>query len=104
LDRTTMSVSIEGRVPFLDHRLSEATFKIKGNSKLGNGSEYKAMLKALGRDVLPRKVIHRRKMGFPCGALDWLSKDLVPLLGKLLLVKDTFATEYLPARWLREQE
>jgi asparagine synthase (glutamine-hydrolysing) len=102
LDRTTMSASIEGRVPFLDHRLSEIMFRVRGNFKLGNGSEYKALLKTLGRDVLPREVIHRQKMGFPCGALDWLGKDLVPLLEKLLLAKDTFAREYLPAKWLRE--
>ena len=75
VDRTSMLVSLEARVPLLDHVLMEYVATIPTAMKLANG-EGKAVLKRVMADHLPAEVLHRRKMGFgvPLGA--WLRGEL----------------------------
>jgi asparagine synthase (glutamine-hydrolysing) len=62
-DRLSMSCSVEGRVPFVDHRLVELVFGLrKSRSDFGLGP--KAWLKAAFRDTVPEAVFRRRKRGF----------------------------------------
>lgn len=77
-DKMTMAVSLECRVPFLDHRLVELAARIPAHHKLPRG-RLKGLLKDALSGVLPDSIINRRKRGFgaPVGA--WLKDDLAPL-------------------------
>jgi asparagine synthase (glutamine-hydrolysing) len=72
-DRNSMAHSIEGRVPFLDHRLVEYAFSLPSSSKL-RGAETKSILRRALRDVLPQPVLARRdKIAFRAEpAVTWL--------------------------------
>ena len=59
-----MHFSIESRVPFLDHRLVEATLSAPSNMKINKG-ETKHILREALKDILPQKITKRKdKKGF----------------------------------------
>ncbi|MBI4860460.1 MAG: asparagine synthase (glutamine-hydrolyzing) [Candidatus Riflebacteria bacterium] len=62
-DRATMANSIEGRYPFLDHRLVEFAARIPRYHKLRGFREKYILRKALGH-LLPREIAHRKKQQF----------------------------------------
>jgi asparagine synthase (glutamine-hydrolysing) len=62
-DRASMAVSLEARVPFLDHRLVEFAATIPPGFKIKMGRK-KYILKKAFSDVLPREILYRRKQGF----------------------------------------
>lgn len=64
LDNSTMRCSVEARVPFVDHRLVERMAGVSGEYKMGKGV-VKAPLKRIYKDILPKDVINRKKIGFP---------------------------------------
>lgn len=64
LDRMTMANSVEGRVPFLDHRIIEFAHSIPRKYKLSNTGKTKAVLKDAFKNDLPDYVTNRRKAGF----------------------------------------
>lgn len=74
LDRMTMGASIEGRVPFLDHRLVEFCLSIPTEQKIRN-NEGKYILKKSLESMLPKEVIWRKKQGFPLPLADILMGD-----------------------------
>ncbi len=82
-DKMSMAVSLECRVPLLDHRLFELAASIPQSIKL-RGGKLKHVMKAALADVLPRDILERRKRGFgtPMGA--WFKGALAPLLRQLL--------------------
>jgi len=63
VDRTTMSVSLEARVPFLDRDLVEYVFSLAEDEYFYNG-ELKILLKKAYEDILPKKILYRKKQGF----------------------------------------
>src|SRR5262245_18969605 len=65
LDRSTMGASIEGRVPFLDHRVAELAMAIDGRSKFHGTVGNKWLLRQLAQRHLPPSVAERKKQGFP---------------------------------------
>jgi asparagine synthase (glutamine-hydrolysing) len=71
VDKIGMSVSIEPRVPFLDHRLVELTMNLTMDVKVAPGRP-KELLKRSVRGLLPDDVIDRPKMGFGAPMLQWL--------------------------------
>jgi asparagine synthase (glutamine-hydrolysing) len=71
VDKIGMSVSIEPRVPFLDHVLVELTMNLPMEAKVA-GSAAKSLLKQAVRGLLPDDVIDRPKMGFGAPMLQWL--------------------------------
>lgn len=75
LDRATMAVALEGRVPFLDHRVIELAARVPAAACLLNGQS-KGPLRAILYRHLPRELVDRPKMGFsvPIGA--WLRGGL----------------------------
>lgn len=71
VDKITMSTSIEGRVPFLDHALVEYSMDIPQAAKVRGGNKKSILKKALD-GVIPDEIIHRPKMGFAAPVSDWL--------------------------------
>lgn len=63
-DRMSMAASLELRVPFLDYRLVEFSANIPSKYKV-NKKETKFLLKEMIKDVLPKDIVYRKKMGFP---------------------------------------
>jgi asparagine synthase (glutamine-hydrolysing) len=64
LDRMTMANGVEGRVPFLDHRVIEFAHSIPRKYKLSNNGKTKVVLKDAFKNELPNYVTNRRKAGF----------------------------------------
>jgi asparagine synthase (glutamine-hydrolysing) len=71
VDKIGMSVSIEPRVPFLDHLLVEFTMNLPMELKV-EGGVAKSLFKEAVRGVLPDDVIDRPKMGFGAPMVQWL--------------------------------
>ncbi|MFE9676725.1 N-acetylglutaminylglutamine amidotransferase [Streptomyces sp. NPDC006259] len=67
VDNMTMDWGLEARVPFLDHELVELAAACPPELKLADGG--KGVLKAAGREVLPREVVDRPKGYFPVPAV-----------------------------------
>ncbi len=63
VDRTSMSVSLEARVPLLDRRLIEFSFKLPEEIRYAGG-QLKGLLKHAYRGILPDSVLDRKKKGF----------------------------------------
>ena len=82
-DKMSMAVSLECRVPLLDHELVELAAAIPAEAKV-RGGRLKHLMKAALVDQLPAEILHRKKRGFgtPMGA--WLKRDLAPVLRELL--------------------
>lgn len=75
VDRATMAVSLEGREPFLDHRIIEYVATLPDSFKYDNGLK-KRMLRDIVYDYVPQKLLDRPKMGFAIPIAKWLQNDL----------------------------
>ncbi len=82
-DKMSMAVSLECRVPLLDHELVELAAAMPADIKIAGG-QLKHLMKAALGDLLPQDILHRPKRGFgtPMGA--WLKRELAPVLRGLL--------------------
>jgi asparagine synthase (glutamine-hydrolysing) len=69
-DQMSMAASIESRVPFLDHKLVEYSMRLPERMKL-RGFTTKRILRESMKDVLPKHILSRRKMGFPVPVGAW---------------------------------
>jgi len=75
VDKMSMGVSLEGRVPFLDHRFVELALGIPTEVKTRNGT-LKHVLKQAVRGVIPDELIDRPKQGFDVPVHEWLVSRL----------------------------
>ena len=84
VDGMSMAVSLESRVPLLDHRLMEFLATIPSTLKLRNGSGKYLLQRAMAQD-LPGEILTRKKMGFgvPLGA--WFRRELRDMTRDVLL-------------------
>lgn len=74
VDKIGMSVSIEPRVPFLDHHLVEFTMNLPQSVKI-EGGVAKSVLKQAVRGLIPDRIIDRPKMGFGAPMVEWMRGD-----------------------------
>jgi asparagine synthase (glutamine-hydrolysing) len=79
VDRASMSVSLEARVPILDHRIVEFSFKVPHNLKYNNGIR-KYLLRKLAYKYVPESLLDRPKQGFAVPVFKWLKTDLKYLI------------------------
>jgi len=83
-DNMSMAASIESRVPFLDHVLVEFAVNIPARFAT-HGLSGKWILKEAVADLLPGKIIHQRKKGFPTPWSAWLRGDKLGEVERMLL-------------------
>jgi asparagine synthase (glutamine-hydrolysing) len=83
VDRMSMAVSLEARVPYLDTDLVELAFAMPAALKIEQG-ETKALLKKVAARHLPRECVYRPKEGFSIPIKQWLGTTLRPLMEDLL--------------------
>jgi asparagine synthase (glutamine-hydrolysing) len=83
LDRAAMAVSLEGRVPFLDHRVVEFAARLPLAMKVRNGSG-KWILRCLLYQYVPQELIDRPKKGFALPIAEWLRSSLREWVEELL--------------------
>jgi asparagine synthase (glutamine-hydrolysing) len=74
-DRASMAVTLEDRVPFLDHTLVEFAAKIPPSLKIHKGKK-KYILKKAFMNILPPEIINRRKKGFGVPLMHYFRKEL----------------------------
>ncbi|MEO8074810.1 MAG: asparagine synthase (glutamine-hydrolyzing) [Acidobacteriota bacterium] len=84
VDRMSMAVSLEARVPLLDHKLLEFAARVPVSLKLKNGQSKYLLRRILDRRV-PRSIIDRKKSGFAAPIGDWLRGALAAMTTELLL-------------------
>ena len=89
VDKMSMGVSLEGRVPFLDHKLVELAMGIPESIKTKNGI-LKHTLKTAVRGLIPDEIIDRKKQGFGVPVYEWLFDRLGDETHKVL---DSFCDE-----------
>lgn len=75
VDKMSMGVSLEGRVPFLDHKFVELAMSIPQEVKTRNGVS-KHILKKAVRGLIPDELIDRPKQGFGVPVYEWLFDKL----------------------------
>lgn len=83
VDRATMRVSLEGREPFLDHRLIEYAARLPSGYKYRAGRG-KAILKDIVHQYVPSELMERPKMGFGVPLSKWLRNELRGLLTDMI--------------------
>ncbi len=108
VDRASMAVSLEVRVPILDHRLVELAATMPSAFKL-RGQETKWVFKKSLQQMLPQSIFHRPKSGFSLPMQQWLRKELKEYTHahlfdqKGLASTGLFETKYLQQIWNEHQ-
>ncbi len=90
-DRMLMAWGIEGRVPFLDHRVVEFGLALPDAYKI-EGRTGKRFLRLWGERYLPREHLWARKKGFTVPVNDWLRGERLQTLLKILPEADGIRT------------
>lgn len=83
VDRMSMAVSLEARVPYLNPELVELAFQIPSHLKVHNGKT-KILLKEIAARHIPPHCVYRQKEGFSIPIKIWLGTQFRPLLDDLL--------------------
>ena len=83
VDRMSMAVSLEARVPLLDHRIAEFALNLPPHMKL-NGSRTKIIMRRAVKRLVPDLVIEKPKEGFSIPMKHWLTSSLKPMMMDLL--------------------
>jgi asparagine synthase (glutamine-hydrolysing) len=84
VDKMSMAVSLEARVPLLDHKLIEFAARVPSSLKLRRGRTKHLLRQVLERSV-PRSILDGPKHGFTAPIADWLRGPLKGMATELLL-------------------
>lgn len=83
VDRASMSVGLEARVPLLDHRVVQFALRLPLSMKLRAGTSKHLLRRVLDR-YIPRHLVDRPKQGFGVPLDNWLRGDLRGLIDEYL--------------------
>jgi len=95
-DRMLMAFGLEGRVPFLDHRVVEFGLSLPDRLKVRR-HQGKWLLKQWAAPLLPPGHLARPKRGFHVPVGDWLTGDLARRLGERLIANRGIRAWFEPA-------
>jgi len=103
VDRASMAVSLETRVPFLDHRVAELAARIPLDLKVRDGRG-KHLVRKLLYGMVPRELVERPKAGFALPVGEWIKGPLRPWAEDLLnpeIIKSQgwFDADMIASRW-----
>lgn len=100
MDKMSMAMSLETRVPFLDHRLVELSLGLPQEAKVRD-RQSKYLLKKAARGLLPSRIMDRPKQGFQLPVKQWYGQSL---RGYFQEVLDDFLkkTDYFDVSGLRQ--
>ena len=114
IDLNTMSSGLEARVPFLDNDIVDYIFQIPSSLKIKKIKKYsknllidemsekfdvtKYILKKTYKDKLPRRIVSRKKIGFPVPLNNWINSETFRLF------KDTIQNGTLMSEKIINQE
>jgi asparagine synthase (glutamine-hydrolysing) len=104
-DRASMAVSLEVRVPFLDHTFVEFAAKIPPHLK-ARGLDKKHILKKAFSDILPHEILYRRKMGFGVPLAHYFRDELRDFARAEVFAEPTFDyydRDFLMTLWQKHQ-
>jgi asparagine synthase (glutamine-hydrolysing) len=82
VDKMSMSVGLESRVPYLDHRIVELIAGMPADLKWRGGSKY--LLKRAALRLVPEEIVRRPKHGFRLPLDRWFRAELKPMAADLL--------------------
>jgi asparagine synthase (glutamine-hydrolysing) len=102
VDRCSMLVSLEARVPLLDHVLAEYVNSLPEEYKLGSHGT-KLILKSVMAPELPPGFFDRPKMGFGVPLRKWLTGPLAPDVDRLEQLCDVGVFDQVEIRRLQHQ-
>jgi asparagine synthase (glutamine-hydrolysing) len=86
VDRMSMAVSLESRVPYLDQEMVELAFQVPDRLKIRDGTS-KWILKRIAERYIPKDVVHRPKEGFSVPLKHWIAEGYRGLMDELLSVE-----------------
>jgi len=101
VDRASMMNSLEARVPILDHKFAELTFKIPSDLKL-KGSEKKYIFKKALEPYLPDEVLKHKKQGFGVPLEIWFKSELKDYMYSVLGNRYSTLYNYLNFSYVQE--
>lgn len=102
VDRATMSVSLEGREPLLDHRILEFAARLPLSYKF-DGFTTKRILKDVTHDYIPKEMMDRPKTGFSLPISKWLREDLSYLIEEHLSEKSLAISGLFDEKYVAKQ-
>jgi asparagine synthase (glutamine-hydrolysing) len=99
VDRASMMNSLEVRVPLLDHKFAELTFRIPSNLKL-KGTEQKYIFKQAIKNALP-EIVNRPKTGFGVPLSLWFKEGLKEYVNDTLFVSKPLLSDHLDWNYIK---
>lgn len=95
-DKATMANAVEERLPLMDKDIVEFSFRIPPEFKIKNG-DGKHILKMAVKDLVPEKIIKRKKTGFSVPYIHWVKNEMRELVEQKIdegeLIKRLFEKE-----------
>ena len=95
-DRMTMAASLEARMPFLDTRLARFVSQLPDSHRV-NGKKTKWILRQAANNIIPEKIIQRKKLGFKVPMEEWFRSSLSDYLHDLIVAPGASVSEYMAA-------
>ena len=83
VDRATMTASLEGREPFLDHRVIEYAAQLPDDYKYHNGIK-KHIVREIVHNYIPKEKMDRPKMGFAIPIAAWMNNELKDMVNSYI--------------------
>ena len=102
VDRAAMGVSLETRIPFLDHNVVDLAWRVPLNMKIRDGTS-KWLLRQVLYQYVPRELIERPKAGFAIPVGQWLRGPLRDWAEDLLDLKQIESDGYFNANLVRKR-